>query len=90
MTYKEIIKKVASDLSLPEGFVDRTYRAYWKAVKQYITTRDLKKDMTEEEFSARRPNVNIPSIGKFYVPYSKQQALMRKYNYYNTIKDAKD
>lgn len=67
MTYKEIIRKVAEDTSLPQTLVDRAYRAYWRAVREYITSLPLKEDMEDAEFLKLRPNVNIPSIGKLHV-----------------------
>lgn len=67
MTYGEIISRVSSELGLPKVFVDRVYRSYWKAVREYITALPLKQDLTDEEFMSLRPNVNVPSIGKLYV-----------------------
>lgn len=79
MTYNEIITQVANDISLPKGFVDRVYRAYWKAVRDYISVLPLKEDLTDEEFNKLRPNVNIPSLGKLYVTLGKYKNL-KKYN----------
>lgn len=67
MTYNEIIDKVAGDLNLPKRVVDKTYRAYWRAIREHITALPLKEDLSDEEFSKLQTNVNIPSIGKLYV-----------------------
>lgn len=67
MTYNDIITKVSGDLSLPKSLVDKTYKAYWKVIREHITSLPLKKDLTQEEFSKLQPNVNIPSIGKLCV-----------------------
>lgn len=67
MTYEEIISRVADSLGLDQRLVDKTYKAYWRAVKEHITSLPLKQDLTEEEFKRLQPNVNIPSIGKLYV-----------------------
>lgn len=77
MTYDEIIAKVAESTGLTKHIVDRTYRAYWKTVRSYITSLPLKKDLTDEEFSKLRPNINIPSIGKLYVTLDRYKR-MRK------------
>ena len=67
MEYKEIIAKVAQDNQLSAVFVDKVYKTYWKAIREYIISLPLKEDLTDEEFLKLRPNVNIPSLGKLNV-----------------------
>lgn len=67
MTYEEMVSKVADSTGLSKALVNRTYKTYWRTIKEYIESLPLKKDLTEEEFTKLKPNVNIPSIGKFYV-----------------------
>ena len=67
MTYNEIIGEVSIRLGIPEGVVSKTYKAYWKAVREHIESLPLKEDLTDEEFQKLQPNVNIPSIGKLNV-----------------------
>lgn len=67
MTYGEIVARVSERTGLPERLVDRTYRAYWRAVRRHIAGLPLKEDLTDAEFLRLRPNVNIPSIGKLTV-----------------------
>lgn len=75
MTYEEIISKVAEDTGLTSTFVDKVYRSYWRSVREYIKSLPLKEDLTEEEFSRLKPNVNIPSIGKLYVTFDRYKAV---------------
>lgn len=75
MTYDEIISKVAESTGFTKHIVDRTYRAYWKTIRDYITSLPLKDDLTDEEFLALRPNVNIPSIGKLYVTLDRYKRM---------------
>jgi len=82
MTYKEIIAKVAGDLGLPKRLVDKTYRAYWKAVREHISSLPLKEDLTDEEFMKLQPNVNIPSIGKLYATLDRYHRINESYNNY--------
>lgn len=79
MTYEEIISKVASELELPKGLVDKTYRAYWKVIREHITSLPLKEELTEEAFVKLQPNVNIPSIGKLCVTPERYRR-MKKMN----------
>lgn len=87
MTYGEIISKVAEDTGLSKILVDRTYRAYWRAIREHITSLPLKDDLTDEEFNKLRPNINIPSIGKLYVTLDRYRRMkkmfMIKNNRYN-------
>ena len=78
MTYNEIIAEVASSLNLSQKYVDRVYKAYWKAIRNYITALPLKDDLTDEEFLKLKPNINIPSIGKFYVSLNRYQRLKKQ------------
>lgn len=79
MNYDEIITKVAESNGLTKHLVDRTYRAYWKTVRSYITSLPLKDDLTDEEFMRLRPNVNIPSIGKLYVTLDRYKRMNEVY-----------
>ena len=82
MTYDEIVSKVAESTGLSRTLVNKTYKAYWKAVREHITSLNLKDGLTEEEFEKIRPNVNIPSIGKLYVSlerYRKLKAAVARY-----------
>lgn len=79
MTYNEIIGKVAKELNLPKGVVDKTYRAYWRAVKEHITALPLMEDLSDEEFSKLQTNVNIPSIGKLYVTLGRYKWEKERY-----------
>lgn len=90
MTYSDIISEVAKSLGLPEKMVDRTYRAYWRVVRKHIIALPLKEELSEMEFKALQPNVNIPSIGKLNVTYDRYRR-MKKYNSRITnIKQNKD
>lgn len=80
MTLDEIIAKVSVELGLPKRIVDRAYRAYWKAVREHITSLPLKEDLTDEEFSKLQPNVNIPSIGKLHVTLDRYKSMKKAYN----------
>ena len=82
MTYHEIITKVSEDTGLPKGFIDRTYRGYWRAIREYICSLPLKEDLTNEEFMQLRPNINIPSIGKLYVTLGRYRRMKNNYNEY--------
>lgn len=75
VTYDEIIAKVAADNNLPKDMTDRIYRSYWKAVKEHISALPLKDGLSDEEFEALRPNVNIPSLGKLCVTLDRYKAL---------------
>lgn len=89
MTYKEIISQVSETLGLPESLVDKTYRGYWKAIKEHITSLPLKENLTEEEFDRLQPNVNIPSIGKLYVTYDRYKRLRHRNEFFEELKRKK-
>lgn len=80
MTYDEIIAEVSKSTGLTKRMVDRAYRAYWKAVREHICSLPLKEDLTDEQFSSLKPNVNIPSIGKLYVTLDRYKRMKKMFN----------
>lgn len=79
MTYDDILDTVSKSLGLPKDLVSKTYKAYWRAVREHIVSLPLKGNLTEEEITRLQPNVNIPSLGKLYVPLDKYR---KKKEYY--------
>ena len=77
MTYDEIIKKVSEENNLPKNLVDRTYRAYWRAIREHIISLPLKEDLSDEEFLKLQPNVNIASIGKLNVTLDRYKRMKK-------------
>lgn len=67
MTYEEMVSQVAESVGLPKKMVDKIYKAFWKAVRIHIESLPMKQELTDDEFLQLKPNVNIPSIGKFHV-----------------------
>ena len=80
MTIGEAVNQVAMSTGIPKTIVKKTYRAYWKAIREHITSLPLKEDLTEEEFMSLRPNVNIPSIGKLFVTLDRYTRIKKMYN----------
>ena len=87
MTYSEILSKVALETGLSKTLVDKTYRAYWRAVREHIVSLPLKEELTESEFCSLRPNINIPSIGKLNVTLDRFRTII---NFRNEIKKRKE
>lgn len=82
MTYTEMVAVAAQSTGLDRRIVDRTYRAYWRVIREYIESLPLKDELTDEEFQKLRPNVNIPSIGKLYVTQDRYRRMKRVFNEY--------
>lgn len=79
MTYKEIVLKVAEKEGLPSQLVDRAYKAYWRAIREYITSLPFKRELSQEDFVNLRPNINVPSLGKLYVDEAKYNTKKESY-----------
>lgn len=90
MTYDEIVEEVSKKLGLSKELVNKTYKAYWKSVKEHITTLPLKKDLSDKEFMELQPNVNIPSIGKLYVTIDRYKAMKKSFKNNIKLKEEKD
>lgn len=88
MSYDEIIEKVSIENNLPKKLVDRTYRAYWRAIREHITALPLKEDLTDEEFLKLQPNVNIASIGKLNVTLDRYKRMKKMQKIRKELRDA--
>lgn len=86
MTYKEIVAEISRRLNLPKELVDKTYKGYWRAVKEHIEALPLKEDMSEAEFINIQPNVNIPSLGKLNVTFERYKVMRQSFKRYNEEK----
>lgn len=81
MTYQEIIDKVSGDLNISPDIINKTYKAYWRYIRNSIQELPLKEDLTEEEFLKLRPNFNISSLGKLTCTYKRFLGVKEKFNY---------
>ena len=79
MRYEEMVSRVADSMGLSKKLVDRTYKSYWKVVREHIVALPLKQNLSDEEFLQLRPNVNIPSIGKLFVTLDRYRAIKRHF-----------
>jgi hypothetical protein len=79
MSYKDIITKVSKDTGLPLTLVDRTYKAFWKVIREHIKSLPLKKDLTDKEFMQLQPNINLPSLGKLYVTLERYHNMKKHF-----------
>lgn len=90
MNYNEIITQVAAELNLPKTLVNKSYRAFWKAIREHIISLPLKEDLTDEEFLKLQPNVNIPSIGKLYITLDRYHGMKKHFEmHYQNYKGKK-
>jgi hypothetical protein len=79
MSYEEIISTVAVETGLPSRLVDRTYKAYWKIIREHIKSLPLKEDLTDEQFVNLQPNINLPSLGKLNVTLDRYHGMKKHF-----------
>lgn len=79
MSYEEIISTVAAETGLSSRLVDRTYKAYWKIIREHIKSLPLKEDLTDEQFVNLQPNINLPSLGKLNVTLDRYHGMKKHF-----------
>jgi len=89
-TLNDIISEVSRETRLPEALVEKTYRAYWKAVREHIVNLPLKQELTDEEFKLLQPNVNIPSLGKLHVTLERYKKVKKSFHKIEELKNLKE
>lgn len=84
---REDLGKVANALDLPVDVVIKTYKAYWKYIKNTIEALPLKDNLSEKEFNELRTCFNIPSLGKLSCTYEKYNKVKNRFKYLNKIRN---
>ncbi len=79
MSYEEIISTVAAEIGLSSRLVDKTYKAYWKIIREHIKSLPLKEDLTDEQFVNLQPNINLPSLGKLNVTLDRYHGMKKHF-----------
>lgn len=83
MKYKDIIKKLSSEMNLEEEVVDTAYKSFFEFIRETISALPLKEDLTEEQFKELKTNFNIPALGKLHCTYERYLNKKKRYNYGN-------
>ena len=63
MSYKDIVKQVASSIDISPDKVDKIYKYYWLFIKNSIEELPLKGNIPEDT----KTSFNIPSLGKLAI-----------------------
>lgn len=74
---QETIKKLAESLGLSEQAVRNAYKAYWKFIREKITSLNLKKNISEDDYSKLKTSFNLPSLGKLSCPYDRWERIRK-------------
>lgn len=90
MNYKEAVTQVSKELNLPLRVVDKTYKSYWKFIRDTIQTLPLKEDLSEEDFNKLRTNFNIPSLGKLSCTFDRSKRVKERYKYIKKLREKND
>jgi len=59
--------------------VEKTYKAYWRFIKDTIESLPLKEELTEEQFNKLKTNFNIPSLGKLNCTYERYKGVKKMF-----------
>ena len=86
MKYSDIICRVSEELNLPGELVENTYKAYWNFIRATIEELPLKTELTQLEYGNLRTNINIPSIGKLYVTWSRLVGCKKRFEIIKKLK----
>lgn len=87
MQYNECIISIAKELGISPQEVDRTYKAYWKFIRDTIHKLPLKEVTSEEDFQKLRTNFNIPSLGKLSCTYDRIKGIRERFNYIKKLRE---
>lgn len=87
MDYNSAVTQIAKELNLKPEVVDKTYKSYWRSIRDSIQELPLKEDITEEEFLQLKTNFNIPSLGKLACTYDRVKRVKERYKYIKNLRE---
>lgn len=87
MEYDELLNNISKETGLLPLEIDRTYKAYWRFIRDIIQELPLKEVSTEEDFQKLRTNFNIPSLGKLSCTYNRVKGVRTKFNYIKKLRE---
>lgn len=87
MNYDQIVDEVAKELNLPYELVDRTYKSYWKFIRDFISSLPLKEVQSRDDFLKLKTNINIPSLGKLSCSYDRFVGLKKRFELIKKIRE---
>lgn len=87
MNYNQIVAEVAKELNLPYELVDRTYKSYWKFIRDFISNLPLKEVQSRDDFLKLKTNINIPSLGKLSCSYDRFVGLKKRFELIKKIRE---
>ena len=82
---QKTIEQLSKELNLSKEAILNAYKAYWKFIREKISSLPLKKNLHEDDFNKLRTNFNLPSLGKLSCNYDRWQKIrtITKYNIEN-------
>lgn len=86
MKQSDIIPIIASEMGLPEDFIQGVVGGFYKFIRTKASELPLKEDLTEEQFNALKTSFNIPSLGKLAVTYDRYSKIKSSYKLIQEIK----
>lgn len=87
MEYKVLIENIARELNLSTDVVDKTYKAYWRFIRDTIQDLPLKELNSSEDYQKLRTNFNIPSLGKLCATYQHCVGIKKRFEYIRRLKE---
>ena len=82
--------EVSRTLGISPDVVEKVYKAYWAYIKMTIQSLDLKKNLTDEEFSKLKTNFNVPSIGKLCCTLDRYKGITKRFKLIEKIRNAEN
>ena len=87
---QKIIKNLSNELGINEKALIEIYKSYWKFIRCTIEEIDFNDIVTEDDYSLRRVNFNIPNIGKLGCSFNRMQNIKKQNKYKDEAKHKKD
>lgn len=87
MNLEQVYAEASERLGIDKDIVKKSYKLFWRFIRDKIEELPLKGNLTEEEFRKLRTNFNIPSIGKLYLTWDKYVGMKKRFRYLTELKN---
>ena len=86
MNLEQVYAEASERLGIDKSIIKKSYKLFWKFIRDKIEELPLKEELTEEEFGKLRTNFNIPSVGKLYCTYKEFSGAHKKHEFIEKYK----
>lgn len=86
---EKAILRASDELGIDRKEARLAYMLYWRYFREHISSMEIRKNMSKDEFDALHASFNIPSLGKFCCTYDRYLRLKTQEKFGQNVKNSR-